>query len=162
MLLASVVFGFASPAEGRQPPVAKLVQVEGDVEYSREGESWSPVRRTKYLFPGYQIRSGKDGGGKLINQKSGLSRDLGANTRIEITEDDIAVLDGSLSEAEEESVSIWDSLANKFAKAQRYTTVRRSVTTGEDRDLRQQGSYGSAGGAVAIVRGRAGVAERMP
>ncbi len=131
-LLASVALLVSNPADARQPPVAKLVQVEGDVEYSRDGENWRPVRRTKYLFPGYQIRSGKDGGGKLINQRTGLSQELGSNTRVEIEEDSIEVIDGRLSRPKEESVSIWESLANKFAKAQRYTTVRRSITEGEE------------------------------
>lgn len=131
-LLAVVALALPDIADARQPPVAKLVQVEGDVEYSRNGDDWRPVRRTKYLFPGYQIRSGSNGGGKLINQRTGLSQELGRNTVVEVEEDSISVLDGSLSKPEEESVSIWESLANKFAKAQRYTTVRRSVTDPSD------------------------------
>ena len=31
----------------KAPPVAKLVQIEGEVEYSRNGSEWNPVRRTK-------------------------------------------------------------------------------------------------------------------
>ncbi len=132
VITIAAMMGLSDAAEARQPPVGKLVQVEGNVEYSRNGNDWRPVRRTKYLFPGYQIRSGKDGGGKLINQRTGLSQELGRNTVVEISEDEFAVVDGSLSKPEEESVSIWESLANKFAKAQRYTTVRRSVTDGSD------------------------------
>ncbi len=132
LLLSTLLVGYAGSAMGREPPVAKLVQVEGNVEYSRNGDSWRAVRRTKYLFPGYQVRSGKDGRGKLINQKTGLSQDLGRNTLIEVQGDKITVIDGRLSKPEEESVSIWESLANKFAKAQRYTTVRRSYTDGEE------------------------------
>ena len=115
----------------KEPPVAKLVQIEGNVEYSRNGKTWSPVRRTKYLFSGYLIRTGKDGSGKLINQSTGQSQDIGTNTEIEIADGNVKVLSGSLSEPEAEETSLFDSLMNKFAKAQRYTTVRRSVDKGE-------------------------------
>ena len=68
IVLMSVLMGFNSPSEAREPPVAKLVQVTGSVEYSRNGTSWRPVTRTKYLFSGYQIKTGEDGGGKLVSQ----------------------------------------------------------------------------------------------
>lgn len=132
MLLASVITGFSSTASGREPPVAKLVQVEGDVQYSRNGTTWRPVRRTKYLFSGYHIKTGEDGGGKLINQQTGLSRDLGSNTVLQVGDKDVEVVAGSLSKPMKESSSIFESLANKFAKAQRYTTVRRSITSSDD------------------------------
>ena len=51
------VIGFSNSAIAREAPVAKLVQVEGEVQYSRNGIAWRPVRRTKYLFNGYQIRT---------------------------------------------------------------------------------------------------------
>jgi len=116
----------------KEPPVAKLVQIEGEVEYSRNGTRWSPVRRTKYLFAGYQVRTGEDGGGKLINQASGDSQTLGANSLIEVAAEGATVITGSLSEPKEEEVSLFQSLMNKFAKAQRYTTVRRSVSKGDE------------------------------
>ena len=119
-------------AIAKEPPVAKLVQIEGAVEYSRNGTKWNPVRRTKYLFPGYQIRTGADGSGKLISQETGKSQKLGANSLIEVTSGSITLVDGRLSEPKEESTSLFQSLMNKFAKAQRYTTVRRSVTTGDE------------------------------
>jgi len=128
-LLLSVA-GFQVSA--KEPPVAKLVQIEGKVEYSRNGTKWSPVRRTKYLFAGYQIRTADDGGGKLINQSSGQSQELGANSLIEIAAEGATVISGSLSEPKEEEVSLFQSLMNKFAKAQRYTTVRRSVNKGDE------------------------------
>jgi hypothetical protein len=126
VLLASLVSGFSQSAEGN-PPVAKLVQVEGVVEYSRNGETWRPVRRTKYLFSGYQIKTGADGGGKLINQHTGMAQSLGANSEIQVLEADISLVSGTLSKPVAETSSIFEGLSNKFATAQRYTTVRRSV-----------------------------------
>jgi hypothetical protein len=116
----------------KAPPVAKLVQIEGEVEYSRNGSEWNPVRRTKYLFSGYQIRTGHAGSGTLINQESGTSRKVGSSTQIEIDGDKVIVIQGSLSEPEEGDTSVFQSLRNKFAKAQRYTTVRRSIISGDE------------------------------
>jgi len=128
VLLAFVMIGFSQTAEGREPPIAKLVQVKGAVEYSRNGKKWRPVRRTKYLFSGYQIKTGADGSGKLINQKTGMAQSLGANSEIAVLEADISLVSGTLSKPVQESSSIFQGLSNKFSKAQRYTTVRRSVT----------------------------------
>jgi hypothetical protein len=130
MLLSGLLFGHGAWA--KEPPVAKLVQVEGAVEYSRNGTRWIEVRGTKYLFEGYKIRTGRDGSGKLINQTSGKSQELGSNTEIEVRPESIFLVSGNLSPPEEEETSLFQSLLNKFAKAQRYTTVRRKATTSEE------------------------------
>ena len=131
VIIASLLLSLSQTTLAREPPVAKLVQVEGQVEYTRNGKRWHQVRRTKYLFPGYRIKTGKNGSGKLINQKTGESQQLGANSEIEIMVGGITLIAGNLTEPKSESVSLFQSLANKFAKAQRYTTVRRSLNTGE-------------------------------
>lgn len=131
LVMGLLLSGFSLQLAAKEPPVAKLVQIEGEVEYSRNGKRWSPVRRTKYLFPGYHIRTGEDGSGKLINQSTGKSRQLGSNSLIEVASSGIEVVSGSLSAPQEEEVSLMESLLNKFARAQRYTTVRRSVNSGE-------------------------------
>jgi len=125
LFMTLLLLGLSTAAAGREPPVAKMVQIQGAVEYSRNGTSWRPIRRTKYLFSGFQIKTGADGSGKLINQVTGMSQDMGPNTEITIGEGDIALVAGSLSEPKQESASIFEGLSNKFAKAQRYTTVRR-------------------------------------
>ena len=73
-LVSLLVLITSSQVFAKAPPVAKLFQIEGQVEYSRNGTNWNPVRRTKYLFSGYHVRTGKDGSGKLINQVSGMSQ----------------------------------------------------------------------------------------
>ncbi|MCB1645230.1 MAG: hypothetical protein KDI36_07240 [Pseudomonadales bacterium] len=128
LLLGSLLTGFTGMAAAKEPPVAKLVQVEGEVEYSRNGTEWRPVRRTKYLFSGYRIKTGADGSGKLISQNDGMSQDLGSNSEIEITDEGATLISGNLTKPRQESGSIFEGLSNKFAKAQRYTTVRRSAT----------------------------------
>lgn len=109
-------------------PVAKITQVEGTVEYSRDGEDWKSITRNKYLFPGYQVRSAEDGSARVLNQESGVVHDLGASTRIRVLDDDLEVLAGSnFSDPRESEGSFWQALMNKFSTTQRYTTVRRSV-----------------------------------
>lgn len=134
LVIGLLVSAASTQLVAKEPPVAKLVQVEGKVEYSRNGSRWNPVRQTKYLFSGYFIRTGADGSGRLINQSSGESQELRSNSVIQITDGNIEALSGSLSEPMEEDVRLFKSLLNKFAKAQRYTTVRRSVNTGGKAD----------------------------
>lgn len=113
----------------KAPPVAKLIQTEGEVEYSLNGAKWNPVSRTKYLFGGYHVRTGEDGSGTLINEQSGTSQKLGSDSHVVVQGGEVIVVSGSLAAPEVEDTSIFQSLQNKFAKAQRYTTVRRSVNT---------------------------------
>ena len=131
-LCVFLLVGLCASVVAKAPPVAKLVQVEGKVEYSRNGVTWNKVRRTKYLFAGYRIKTGQDGSGKLINQQTGNSRNLGPNSEIQVKDAAIELVNGSLSEPKSEAGSIFQGLSNKLAKAQRYTTVRRgNVTTDE-------------------------------
>lgn len=127
ILLGSILLAVSSLATAGEPPVAKLVQVEGNVQYSRDGDTWRAVRGTKYLFSGYQIKTGADGGGRVVNEETGMSRELGANSLIKVMGQEISVVAGTLSAPKEESTTLFESLSNKFAKAQRYTTVRRSA-----------------------------------
>lgn len=127
-LCASLFLGMSVSVVAKEPPVAKLVQVVGSVEYSRNGTTWRKVRRTKYLFAGYHIKTAKNSSGKLISQKNGMVQTLGANSQIEVHKDKIQLIAGSLSEPKAQSGSIFQGLSNKFARAQRYTTVRRGVT----------------------------------
>ena len=121
-LLAATSVAFAAG------PVAKITQIEGEVEFSRDGENWRVVTRNKYLFPGYQVRTAADGSGKVLNQESGVTHDLGASTVIAVGEDEISVVAGSnFSDPEDAGGSFWQALVNKFSTTQRYTTVRRGV-----------------------------------
>lgn len=131
-LVSLLILITSSQVFAKAPPVAKLVQIEGQVEYSRNGTNWNPVRRTKYLFSGYHLRTGKDGSGMLINQASGMSQEMGSNSQIEIDGVKVIVIAGSLSEPQEEETTLFQSLMNKFAKAQRYTTVRRGLKSADE------------------------------
>ncbi|HKI74379.1 MAG TPA: hypothetical protein VJ998_07045 [Pseudomonadales bacterium] len=131
ILLASMLLAMSNAAFAGAPPVAKLVQAEGDVQYSRDGNNWRPIRGTKYLFSGYKVKTGSDGTGRLINEADGTSQVVAANTVFSVGDDKVTVVEGKLSAPKEQSTTLFQSLSNKFAKAQRYTTVRRGAERSE-------------------------------
>ena len=127
VLLSFLWLGLGGEALAKSPPVAMLTQVKGDVQYSKNGKKWKKVRRNKYLFSGYQIKTGADGSGKLVNEGTQMARKVGSGSVIKITDTGAEMVSGSLSEPEAAGSSLSASLSKRFAKAQRYTTVRRSV-----------------------------------
>ena len=129
VLMALMTFGFIATANAETPrsPVGKLMDPNGTVEYSRDGEKWRPVTRAKYLFSGYHVRTGADGSGNFINQESGLAQSLSANVTAMVGDAGLEVSAGEVSDPFSSDAGLMDGLANKFASAQRYTTVRRAV-----------------------------------
>ena len=129
VLTALLMFGFlgAASAEAPRSPVGKLMDPNGAVEYSRDGEKWRPVTRAKYLFSGYHVRTGADGSINFINQASGLAQSLSANVTAMVGDAGLEASAGEVSDPFKSDASLMDGLANKFASAQRYTTVRRAV-----------------------------------
>ncbi len=121
------VHGASAAEGGPRSPVGKLMDPDGTVEYSRDGEKWRPVTRAKYLFAGYHIRTGADGVGNFVNQTSGLAQSLGNNVTAVVAEAGLEVAAGDVSDPFSSEAGLMDGLANKFASAQRYTTVRRAV-----------------------------------
>lgn len=113
------------------PPVALLMQVTGTVEHSRDGSAWKPVSRNKYLFAGDIIRTGSDGSGKLVDQSTNMAQTIGANSQVEVAGSALRVVSGSVSAPEAVAGDLVAGLGNRFAEAQRYTTVRRSVQKAE-------------------------------
>ncbi len=125
--VALMTLAFQGAALAAGSPIAMIMNVKGTVEYTKNGTKWKKVRRNKFLFAGYQIRTGADGSGSLLNQKKGSTRDVAANSVIKIGEEGGEVVSGSLSEPSAADTSVLNGLKNRFAKAQRYTTVRRST-----------------------------------
>lgn len=134
VLAAIAVLAFAQlPAAAVDGPVARVTEVEGNIEFSRDGQRWERVSRTKYLFPDHFIRSGSDGSATVINQASGEIRQLGAETTIQVVDDDLELVSGDNFGVEQQARGgFFQALRNKFATTQRYTTVRRSVRSADD------------------------------
>ena len=123
MLLA----GLSPAAFAAGPPVAMLIQAKGTVETSRDGTTWKPVTRNKLLSIGDQVRTGADGTGTLINQSANTAQSLAGGSQVEIAAGEHKVVSGTLSKPEPASGDLAAGLANRFAEAQRYTTVRRGA-----------------------------------
>lgn len=133
VLTVIAVLALAQVSVQASGPVARVTEVEGKVEFSRDGDRWEPVTRTKYLFPDQYIRAGSNGSATVINQGSGAVNELGAGTTIQAVEGDLEVIAGSNFGVEEQaSGGFWQALRNKFATTQRYTTVRRSVRSEDE------------------------------
>jgi hypothetical protein len=125
LAITLTVSSFVAESFGAGAPVSLLIQTNGTVEYSRDGTAWKPVTRNKYLFAGDMIRTGADGSGKLIDQAKSTSQTIAASSRIQVDGTEIKVISGSLSAQEAASGDLVAGLGNRFADAQRYTTVRR-------------------------------------
>lgn len=133
-LVATLLLGLAlSQAAAANGPVARVTQVQGTVEMSRNQGDWQAVARTTYLFPGQSLRTGEDGEAVLINQVSGEVFDLAGNTELAVGEERLETVAGNDPQLQEaDSDGVWESLRNRFASSQRYTTVRRNVTEGQE------------------------------
>jgi len=128
-----VFFALGASPLAASGPVARVMEIDGTIEFSRDGAGWEPVTRTKYLFAGHQVRSGEESGATVIDQKSGDVFVLGASTTIQATDTEIALLAGDdFGVREQAQGGFWQALRNKFATTQRYTTVRRSVRSADD------------------------------
>ena len=127
-VLLGVLFGsLPTGARAGEPPVAMLMQVNGTVEQSHDGNTWKPVTRNKFLFAGDIVRTGGDGSAKVVDEANNTARALAANSRIEIGATGIKVANGTLAAPEQLAGDLAAGLSNRFAEAQRYTTVRRGV-----------------------------------
>ena len=127
LLLLFIVFFFSASGliASSKDPVGVLFQVKGKVEYTKNGKQWKKVRRNKFLFSGYQVRTGPNGSGKVTIQATGEGLELSPNSIIEVTKDGLKAQKGVISNAESNS-KLMQGLMKKFTRSQSYTTVRRS------------------------------------
>jgi len=127
LLYFSLLAFVATPVfAGKKDPVAVLFQVKGKVEYTKNGKKWKKVRRNKFLFEGYKIRTGAQGSGKIQNQKTGENLVVGPNSILSVSKDAISADSGTLQDSQKSS-KLMAGLMKRFNKSQSYTTVRRSA-----------------------------------
>ena len=126
-LALCLVIAAVSPVRAGDAPVSLLIQAAGSVEVSRDGTKWTPVTRNKFLFAGDFVRTGGDGTGKLIDQTTNMAQTISANALLKVEADGVKAQSGTLSNPQLANADLAGGLANRFAEAQRYTTVRRSA-----------------------------------
>ena len=105
-------------------PVAVVFQVKGNVEYSKNGEKWQRVRRNKFLFSGYQIRSAADGSAKITNRSSGKDLFLSPNTILEVTSHGLQPNKGELTEIRGPN-PLLSGLVKRFGQSSSNKSVRQ-------------------------------------
>jgi hypothetical protein len=123
------------PAAAPDAPVVLLIQATGEVAYSTGGKQWKPIRRNKFLYRGYTLRTGADGRCKLLDQETDEIRTVENNTVVKIDEKGLKVLKGRISEASPAG-GLAGFLERKFARVQKYTAVRRSANPRTPRQLK--------------------------
>lgn len=128
VLIGLFIFSSSFLIAGTSDPVAVLFKVKGHIEYSKNGTRWKRVRRNKFLFEGYQIRSDESGSGRITNRTSGKEFVLKPNSILKISAGDILMAKGELIDSQQSNVLL-SSLMKRFTRSQSYTTVRRKANT---------------------------------
>lgn len=124
-----------SPAATTDAPAVLLIQATGEVAYSTGGEQWKPIRRNKFLYRGYTLRTGPDGRCKLLDQETDEIRTVGNKTVVKIGENGLKVLEGRVSEPSPAG-GLSGFMERKFARVQKYTAVRRSADSQTPKQLK--------------------------
>ncbi len=126
LLLALFSFLVVPLALADKVPVGMVFDVDGKVEYSKDGKRWKPVRRNKLVFPGSMVRLNDGSKAKFANQATQETTNLLANSEIKITDSGMELVSGELGSTEAAG-ELLAGLDKQFATTQKYTTVRRSA-----------------------------------
>lgn len=125
LMTALLTLTLCLPAYAKKVPVGMLANPQGKVEYTKNGKKWKKVRRNKFMYKDYMVRLGADSSVLFINQSSGESTTLTANSEAKVTPEGLEAMKGELGA--KESNGLLSGMSKKFAKTQKYTTVRRSA-----------------------------------
>lgn len=117
-------------------PVIQVSQPTGQIDYSPDGNEWKPVTRTKLLFAGQMLRTGANGGAILIIPAAATQQAMGPNTTVKANDTGAEAVSGTLPAPTAAAGDLLAGLGNRFAEAQRYTTVRRGVNDKSGIDLK--------------------------
>ena len=124
ILTATVLFSSPAMTLSRNEPVALLIQSKGKVMYSPDGITWKNVRRNRFLFEGWHVKTASDGSCKLINQQTGMIETVEVNTHVKIFAKATKAVMGMISTPEPAS-DFMSLLKRKFAKVQKYSAIKR-------------------------------------
>ncbi len=107
-------------------PVIFMIQAKGEVLYSADGVEWNLVNRNKFLYNGWQIKTGVDGSCKLIDRETELVQTINSNSHIKIDDGRVIVIKGSVS-ASKKPEDLFGFFKRKFTIVQKYMTVKRAI-----------------------------------
>ncbi|MBF0452038.1 MAG: hypothetical protein HQK75_15150 [Candidatus Magnetomorum sp.] len=108
-----------------KPPAFLLIKAEGTVEYCKDTNNWKRIRRNKFLFDNYSVRTHQNSSCQLIDEKNQKSYVMQENTHIQISDNRILPLKGKLSDGPQPGhfENYWEK---KFTKVQEYTAALRT------------------------------------
>ncbi len=114
------------PVLAKKVPLGMLMDVQGKVEYTKNGKRWKKVRRNKFVYENYQVKVYADSTINFMN-RSNKTTVLTANSKVVITKKGLEIIEGSLG-ATDSGSGLLTGLSKQFKNTQKYTTVRRSAT----------------------------------
>ena len=108
-----------------EPPAFLLIKAEGTVEYCKSQDKWKRIRRNKFLFDNYQIRTRKNSSCQLIDESDQKSYLMLENSQVKIINRKMVSIKGQLSEGQKPGhfENYWEK---KFTKVQEYTAALRT------------------------------------
>ncbi|KPA15330.1 conserved hypothetical protein, secreted [Candidatus Magnetomorum sp. HK-1] len=125
-----IISAFLTSANAEiQAPLYLLHQAKGLVKYTKDdGKTWYSIKRSKFIFNNYQIKTGEKSTCKLLDQRNKSVDLLSENSHIKIENMAIQELSGHVSHGNAIQ-NILGNIQKKFFKALRYTVVKRSVSS---------------------------------
>ena len=100
--------------------------IVGKVEFSKDGNKWKQINKSKYIFDGYWIRTGNDANCHLIGHPDSHIRQMENNTSMFIKDGNIKKFSGHIKIIHSFS-NLWNILKKKYSNAQNYVVVRRNL-----------------------------------
>jgi len=82
-----------------QAPHYLLNKPKGSVQYSRDGQKWSPISSIKYLYINDQVKTGNDSSCKLLDQQYRTIQSMSENSMIIVQKIGVKTKYGNLSKA---------------------------------------------------------------
>ena len=112
----------------KNPPPFLLIKSTGEVEYSKNNKKWKKIRRNKFLFEKYLVRTNTNSSCQIIDNKTHKNYFLQQKSKIQVNNGLIDVINGKLIEGERtgDFENYWE---NKFSRVQEYTAALRSEIT---------------------------------
>jgi hypothetical protein len=114
------------PALAKKVPLGMLVEIKGNITYSKKGDRWKKVRRNKFVYKNYLVKVDANSTIKFLNQKTNQTTLLTANSTVKVTADGLEIIAGSLGDTSSGG-GLLSGLSKQFSKTQKYTTVRRAA-----------------------------------
>ncbi|KPA13066.1 conserved hypothetical protein, secreted [Candidatus Magnetomorum sp. HK-1] len=107
------------------PPAFLLIKAEGTVEYCKGQNKWKRIRRNKFLFDKYQVKTIQNSSCQLIDEKNQKSYIVQENSQIKISNNQIITIKGKIYEGQKPGhfENYWEK---KFTKVQEYTAALRT------------------------------------